>query len=322
MAFSRLAYWRRLTDNYILRRRSHLAFWHEVPETNPHAPVDSLGGYFMSFADKADYAGPFDARGVPLLDYGGKIGPQYNPIAIAQYGLAQWNAQLNGREGSEERLLRQADWLVDHLEPNERGYDVWMHHFDWEYASGLRSPWYSGLAQGQGVSCLLRAHKATGDMRYRAAATRAFRAMVTDVTKGGVLEREGGGVWIEEYLTRPASHIVNGFMWALWGVWDMTLVKEPGARQLWNAGVSTLAGDLPRFDTGYWSLYDLYPARGRCVASPFYHRLHIVQLDVMHRLTGDGTFAQVRDRWRVYQERAWNRRRALAAKVLFKAVNY
>ena len=33
-----------------------------------------------------------------------------------------------------------------------------MHHFDFEYRDTLKSPWYSGLAQGQGLSVLVRAY--------------------------------------------------------------------------------------------------------------------------------------------------------------------
>jgi len=206
----------------------------------------------MTFADKARYAGPFDDRGVPRLDYRGSIGCQYNPIAVAQYGLAAWNAegagvgcQVSGvSEGGRcpeqplsaaqqpghptisnspwrGRFLAAADWLVENLEPNSHGVSVWMHQFDWEYFQTLRAPWYSGLAQGQGISLLVRAHVATGQARYRDAAERAFQALVTPVDQGGTLfVDERGDWWIEEYITDPPTHILNGMMWAMWGVWD------------------------------------------------------------------------------------------------------
>ena len=53
--------------------------------------------YFMRFRGKAHYAGPFDAGGIPLLDYRGHIGRQYNPIAIAHYGLARFNRWCGDR---------------------------------------------------------------------------------------------------------------------------------------------------------------------------------------------------------------------------------
>ena len=55
----------------------------------------------MPFLRKADYPGPFDARGIPLLDYQGSLGRQYNPIAIAQFGLGNFNAFR--RSGQAER---------------------------------------------------------------------------------------------------------------------------------------------------------------------------------------------------------------------------
>jgi hypothetical protein len=58
------------------------------------------------------------------------------------------------------------------------------------------------------------------------------------------------------------------------------------------------------------------------VASPFYHQLHIVQLRVMHRLTGEARFAQVAARWESYTHSRINRARALAYKSAFKLGYY
>ena len=79
---------------------------------NARATFDQIGEYYMEFASKADYAGHYDASGIPMLDYRGQIGLQYNPIAIAQYGLGNYN--LFVQENSEERrrkFLAAADWL-------------------------------------------------------------------------------------------------------------------------------------------------------------------------------------------------------------------
>ena len=131
---SKWAYYRRVFDAYILGGNSHLTFWHGTPEMNPEALVDRLGQYYMSFAGKAAYPGPFDAQGIPLLDYRGSIGRQYNPIAIAQYGLGNHNlyCQIGSGEAYRKFLLS-ADWLTDHLEPNSWGVPVWNHNFNFEY---------------------------------------------------------------------------------------------------------------------------------------------------------------------------------------------
>ena len=51
----------------------------------------------MPFFEKADYVGPHDADGIPLLDYHGNIGLQYNPIAISQWGLGNFNLFLRSK---------------------------------------------------------------------------------------------------------------------------------------------------------------------------------------------------------------------------------
>ena len=52
------------------------------PLLNENYTKDKLGPYYMSFHSKANYNGHYDADGIPMLDYYGSIGIQYNPIAI------------------------------------------------------------------------------------------------------------------------------------------------------------------------------------------------------------------------------------------------
>ena len=235
----RLQYYRRIVSAYLLPGTSHLSFWHDEPVLNPNARNDQLGEYYMLFGGKADFAGDYDSQGIPLLDYRGQIGLQYNPIAIAQYGLGNYN--LFGQTGEQSRrakFLKASDWLVEKLEQNRYGVWVWNHHFDWEYRDMLKAPWYSGLAQGQGVSLLLRAHRETDDQRYLDAAARAFQSFGRAVNEGGVMfTDEHGDLWIEEYIVDPPTHILNGCIWASWGLFDYALyLSDPKASVLFKKG--------------------------------------------------------------------------------------
>jgi hypothetical protein len=320
-----LSYYRRIFSAYLLAGKSHLTFWHETPAENPDATTDSLGGYYMLFTQKADYAGAYDPDGIPLLDYHGQIGPQYNPIAIAQYALGNYNLFLrNAEPGRRKKFFRGADWLLTHLEATGSGLRVWTHHFDWEYRETLRAPWYSALAQGQGISVLVRAHKESGDARYIEAAARALASFYNSVAGGGVaFTDEHGDLWFEEYLVNPPTHILNGFIWAAWGVYDYYLAThDDKALDLYSRAVKTLVHNLNRYDVGFWSLYEQSGTRLPMLASPFYHRLHIVQLRVMHRLSGEATFAQFADRWEDYICSRANRARALLYKAAFKLCYY
>jgi heparosan-N-sulfate-glucuronate 5-epimerase len=323
--FNRLHYYDRIFRAYLLPGKSHLSFWHETPAANPRATYDQLGEYYMAFAEKADYGGHYDAAGVPMLDYHGRIGLQYNPIAIAQYGLGNFNlysqSQNNGRRG---KFLTASDWLCANLEQNAFGVWVWNHKFDWEYRDTLRSPWYSGLAQGQGLSLLVRAHRETREDRYREAADRAFQSFLCSTALGGVMfTDEHDDLWIEEYLVNPPTHILNGFIWAAWGVYDYALAsRQKTASDLFLRVAGTLAQNLEGYDLGFWSLYEQSGTRLKMIASPFYHQLHIVQLRILHRMTGNDLFGKVAERWEGYAGSRTKRVAALCYKSAFKLCYY
>lgn len=322
---NRLQYYRRIFSAYLLPGKSQLTFWHETPQPNPHATTDKLGEYYMNFTAKADYGGPYDSSGVPVLDYHGRIGPQYNPIAIAQWGLG--NYDLFHRTGSaqrKEKFLKACIWLCDHLEQNREHVWIWNHHFDWEYRDTLKSPWYSGLAQGQGISLLLRAHAATGKPEYFRAAEKAFASFLLAADKGGVTFTDrNNNIWFEEYIVSPPTHILNGFIWASWGVYDYYLAtRDENALILFSQAVQTLLKNLELYDLGFWSLYELSGTRLKMLASPFYHQLHIVQLRVMQRLTRQNQFSLVADRWEHYSRSRAKRTRALCYKSAFKLFYY
>lgn len=325
---SSLQYYRRILTAYLTPWKSQLTFWHETPQANPHASIHRLGEYYMGFAEKADYSAHTDSLGIPLLNYHGKIGLQYNPIAIAQWGLGNYNLFCQGGhdEGGQRKrkFLAASDWLCAHLERNSLGSWVWNHHFDWEYRSLLKAPWYSALAQGQAISLLVRAYRETGTLAYLSAAERAFASFLKSTSEGGITFTDArGNLWFEEYIVSPPTHILNGFIWAAWGVYDYFLATgTSGARDLFAGAVLTLRANLGRYDLGFWSLYEQSGTLLPMVASPFYHRLHVVQLRVMHRLTGDEIFVHYADKWEAYARSPAKWARALCYKSAFKLGYY
>jgi len=324
-ASTRLDYYGRIAGSYLLRRQSALDFWHEAPEVNSRAGVTTVGEYYMPFAQKADYSGPYDNSGIPLLNYRGKIGLQYNPIAIAQYGLGNYNLfQRTGDTTRRDKFLNAANWLVTNQEPNANGLPVWHHQFDWEYRVRLKAPWYSGLAQGQGISLLVRVYQDTGDEQYLQAARNAFRSFLTTPDEGGVTYvDEAGNTWFEEYIVRPPTHILNGFIWASWGVFDYCLAtSDPIAKALFDRASTTLKRNLDHYDVGFWSLYEQSGTRMNMLASRFYHMLHIVQLKILYRMTGIDVFESFANRWESYLRSSLKRIRALAHKSIFKLCYY
>jgi hypothetical protein len=299
------------------------SFWDETPEVNERATYDKLGPYYMTFAGKAEYPGPFDSDGIPLLEYRRAIGRYYNPIAIAQYALGCYNRHhYTADEAAGERFFKIADWLKENLEANKAGVPVWNHQFDAPYDELVTAPTYSGVAQGQGISVLVRACEETSRLDYGDAATKAFQAFEKEAAEGGVVFRDADGLpWLEEYVVDPPSQILSGFLWALWGIYDFALWSgQRRARQLFKDCAWTLRQNLSRYDVGFWSLYEL-PAEGRApvLASAYHHHLHVVQLYIMHRMAADDAFGTWVDRWEAYRQSRRNRWRAALQATLFKA---
>ena len=322
---SKLDYYCRLLAPYLTRQKSQLSFWHGTPEVNPNLKTDEIGEYYMSFVYKADYAGYFDDAGIPMLDYHGKVGKQYNPIAIAQYALGCFNVYKRTNEKKYlDMFVKQVDWLVDNLVPNEKGINVWNHNFDWEYRDLLRAPWYSALAQGAGLSALVRAYVLLKDEKYLEAAKKAFESFKYELVDGGVTYTDSDGyIWFEETIVYPPTHILNGFMWALWGIYDYYLLtKDNSAKELFDKAVVTLNDNLKKFDLGFWSLYEQSGTRLQMIASHFYHSLHVVQLMVTYKLTQNEVFLKFHKKWDACQKNKLYRFISLLWKALFKLLHY
>ena len=328
----RINYWRRIFKVYFSKTPSYLIFWHEKSAVSEGIIPDKLGVYYMTFSDKADYAGPKDENGVILFDYFFDIGRQYNPLAVAQYGLGHYNKYLEFRiKNLETEALRhlgiakiQADWLVKNLENNDFGIPVWKHKFRWHYKKYLESGWYSAHSQGTGISLLARIYQETKDKKYFEAAQKAFLSLNLNIKDGGVkFVDEHNNVWLEEYLVEPATHILNGFLWALWGVWDYYLLTgDKDALVLWNACVETLKENLSKYDAGFWSLYDLSQQAMKMIASHFYHSLHIVQLKVTYILTNEEIFETYCKKFENYQKNKIYKFIAFIYKAIFKLLYF
>ena len=183
----------------------------------------------------------------------------------------------------------------------------------------------SGQGQRQGISALIRAHQTTGKDEYLDTEINAFKAFESEVNQGGVVYTDPeGNPWIEEYFVATPTHILNGFIWGLWGVLDLYLAtNDERAKSLWKKCVTTLTITLETFDLGWWSLYDQSGTpRLPMIASRFYQNLHIVQLEIMFQLINQQLFVYVAYRWEMYTGNSIYRSRAFAQKALFKLLKY
>ena len=323
-------YRKRIFAAYLLNRKnSNLSFWHTPLSLNKIDDIDKIGPYYMNFEAKLEYEGFFDSNGVPVLDYKGTVGKQYNPNAIAQYGLGCYDRCLKTLNPKfKEKFLAQANWFVNNIRMVDNSVGLWEYKFDWEYLYPLKSPWRSALAQGQGISVLARAYVMTQNENYLKIAQNAFESFKRPTTMpGGVTVVDNDGyVWFEEVVVEPhpPTHILNGFIWALWGVSDYYLVSgDSDAQRLYNEGVRTLEKYIPEYDIGFWTVYHLANnTKLKPIASSYYQRLHTLQLQAMYRLTNKQVFLDYANKWEYYYSRKSYRSLAFLWKVAFKFLYY
>jgi heparosan-N-sulfate-glucuronate 5-epimerase len=282
---------------------------------NPHA--QELGPYYIRWSGGRDALGeewegaPFDNNGV-LLSLPQRL---YHATRIAQYALeqhARWGE--TGDPRPKQRFLAQAAWLRDHQVFRNGMRGCYPHPFAWP-AYGAEAGFLSAMTQGEAISVLLRAHEVAGDVGYVQAAAAAAEPFRREIAQGGVVWREGDDVYLEEAAGVLPSRILNGWIYALWGLFELTRYCRPTwIGELYDQSLATLQRRLPLYDSGHWSYYNLLATRSgfRKLATLKYHAFHVAQLRVLASMTGRAAFGTTAVRWESYTKSAESRLRVWA----------
>lgn len=127
--------------------------------------------------------------------------------------------------------------------------------------------------------------------------------MLAPVEQGGTCRSVSAGVVLEEIPLEPPNTILNGWIFALYGLYDYLLEakdQDGGNTQVdesLQASLRALLATLPQFNAGFWSYYD---TSGN-LASPFYQQLHIAQLKALELTFPE--YAESLRHWRQIFER-------------------
>lgn len=230
----------------------------------------------------------------------------YFPVAIFQYGLGAYDLYLETKDSVYYNKFAQCcKWALDNQQEN----GAWNNFF-YIYPT---SP-YGSMAQGEGASLLLRAYIESKQEIYKKAAEKALAFMLIPISDGGTSLYTNEGIELHEYTHLPL--VLNGFIFSWWGLYDYTLIDPTNVKfkKSLQSSLNVLKSLLPKFDNGYWSKYDL---AGK-IASPFYHNLHIAQMEAMYTLTGDKIFKEYADKWLKEQNNKLYYTRAFLTKAIQK----
>ena len=263
------------------------------------------------------YYEPKDNNGIPIRIYN-SVGQQYNPTRVAAYGLAHYNQYLN--TNSEDNLytfIKVADWFMQRSRDGK-----WVYEFPW---GDLRPPWISAMAQGEGISVLVRAWFVTGDRKYLQRAVDAAEPFKVEIEDGGVRSAlADGSPFLEEYPTTKPEHVLNGFLYAVIGLTDLYRTKKWVAPEEISPKlfIEVLNRRLSDWDLGCWSAYDTSFVKGyfRNYTTVSYHRLHITQLKYLGRFWQSKAIENVANKWDTAEKSVKCRIKAMMYKMIYRTI--
>jgi heparosan-N-sulfate-glucuronate 5-epimerase len=266
--------------------------------------TDQVRGYFLDFRSKTETKAAREPSS--LL-----------PVDLAQLALGWHERTLLGDRRTAREFEDASRMLLSQAEASD-GALLWPHRLTIP-KYGVSGLWYAGMAQGQAASVFVRAYLHSGRPVYKTAARQAIVPLFRRDSR--FVTATPAGPILEEAEASPPSHILNGWIFALWGLWDVRAgLGDDDARPLLEETLECLRAQLARYDVGWWTRYSLFPHALPDLAKPFYHRLHVHQMAVLFRLTGIDEFGSAAKRWAAYDSPG-ARCLALAHKVPFKAAD-
>lgn len=286
-----------------------LSYFHQSQHIGKAFRPDKLHGYFNDLTKKTNWRGESDQSGIPiciLLD--GRRIPFVT--TIVQKALGHWDRWiLNCTVSDKMEFLKLTRWLQAHQDEHG-GWPIWS---ELNIASASR---YSAMTQGECVSALVRAWQLTDEASFAEHAKDALVLLSRPLENGGTaFLKNDDELFLEEAPAIPRSSILNGWVFALFGLYDFWLAFRDGeALALFRRSLNTLARHLSEYDAGYWTFYDY---NGH-LASPFYHDLHIHQMAALAMVDDNPIFATYYNRWLDYRYSLLRRVKAHFIKVIQK----
>lgn len=243
----------------------------------------------------------FDRNGLPMVK---GFKQKYWPVTITQFGLLNYNFYLTYKQDEYRQfVLGVCTWLKENITDN----GLWAHEITYHSSvveEDIEPPYGSAMVQGEGISVLVRGYFLSGNTEYLDCAQKALDPFFRSPEKQGVLDYFYGLPFFEEYPTRTPSLVLNGFLFSLFGLYDLSKMNHRSAikaGRLFDDGYKTLLALLPMYDGGFCSRYDLShitAAPHNNNKNPFYHSIHVNQLIAMNSIRRSAVLEYYIKEWR------------------------
>lgn len=264
-----------------------------------------IKGYYNDLTNKVSDKTILDNNGIPINLTVANV-QAYFPITIFQYGLGLYDLYLETNDKTFfDKFINIANWAVDKIKNNGMWDCMGMLH---DQAHQTQS----SMCQSEGISVLLRAYIETKNDIYFEKAKSALDFMLKDINDGGTTQHIEEGVIFQEYVSKYNLSVLNGWIFSIFGLYDYCLIsKDVQYVEILNKTIETLCSSLKKYDRKYWSNYDL---KGT-IASPAYHDLHIMQLELLYDLFKKDEFKLYANKWKYYQTKRFDKTIAMLIKL-------
>jgi len=245
----------------------------------------------LPFSIQKGHPNKFDTDGVILSKIPYTQNYNYHVTAISSYAICNIE--------DKKKFSPQIKWLINNI--NDNG--AYIHNFTLPFYENFPKKWIGGLAQGLAISALIRAYRKTNDKNYLITAKSAFKCLKNNC----IYVDEFGDKWIEEYPIHPPLHILNGYIYAAFGIYDLLEeIKDKNVEKIWQETIETLIKNISKYDIGYWSYYSL---KDSMPSTEFYHRIHIKQLNKLNQIYPNDELKKYADKWKHNLDASFNKLR-------------
>lgn len=246
--------------------------------------------------DKSAFFPPQDQddNGVYMYNMYGKL--VYHPVGMAQYCQQLINIyfRTNDRKCLEVLKAHAEKFIGIGVEID--GTILFPYVFDYNFNSRdlMKAPWYTAMAQGEILCVFSRLYELTGDKDYHETATKIFKSFSRFKGKYGqwvsCIDKHGN-LWLEEYPSEQPSHVLNGMIFAIFGIYDYYLINRgENELKMLKAAITTIKKNMDHYrnedNLSYYSMK-------YSVINPNYHPIHIKQLRLLHAISGIRDFEEM-----------------------------
>ena len=227
----------------------------------------------------------------------------YHPVLMSTKALNYLTTfQKTNDEWFFKKSLDLADKIIELSDEKNGSYYFPYTWFKIGHNEYFYPNWYSGMAQGRWLSYFSQLYIETKNEKYKRIADKIYSSVSNLHSEPNVTAIDkDNNFWIEEYPNahpssyheRGPTHVLNGFVFAIWGLYDYYWIdQDPAVKRILQATITTLYNKAPSYRReGGNSFYCIkHQKHSYAVASDHYHDIHIKQLYELYEITGEDFF--------------------------------